>query len=112
VTLQPVGLPVDASVNVMVNGAEPEVGVPLNAATGAAADTLETQRLRRMAAVITQLRLPAFISNLPEQPHDIRKVYPFIPVEIERTHRLVCRDPLHLVEVEHDIGKVQPAVGV
>jgi hypothetical protein len=33
----PIGLPVDASVNVTASGAAPDVGIPLNCATGTAA---------------------------------------------------------------------------
>jgi hypothetical protein len=58
---QPVGLPVDWSVNVTVNGTGPEVGVPLNAATGAAV-TLDTQRQKTRNAAITQMSLFDFIS--------------------------------------------------
>ena len=106
------GLFDDRSVKETGNGAVPERGVPLNATSGAAADTLEKQRQRRKTAAKTQMRLPGFISDLPEQPHNIRKVDPVVPIEIERTDRLVFRDPLHLVEVEHHISKVQAAVTV
>ena len=47
-----------------------------------------------------------------EQRNDIREVDPVIPVQVKRTDRLVCCNPRHLVEVQHDIGKVKPAVGV
>jgi hypothetical protein len=51
-------------VNVTANGAEPEVGVPLNAATGTA-DALETQRQKMSNPAITQIRSFAFISEHP-----------------------------------------------
>jgi hypothetical protein len=60
---QPVGLPVEASVNITCNGTGPEVGVPLNAATWAA-DTPEIQRQRRNTPTITQIKLCDFISDI------------------------------------------------
>jgi hypothetical protein len=61
---QPVGLPVDASVNATVKGTVPETGVPLNAATGAAV-TLETQRQKTSIPVIPQIRPFNFITERP-----------------------------------------------
>ena len=49
---------------------------------------------------------------LPEQLHNIIKVYPGIPVKIKRTHRHICRNPLHLVEHEHDIVEILASVGI
>jgi hypothetical protein len=40
---------------------------------------------------------------LPEQHHNIVEIYPAIAVEIKRTDRLVCHDPLHLVEHEYNV---------
>ena len=50
--------------------------------------------------------------NLPEQLHDIIEIYPAIPIKVERTHWLVRRYPLHLVEHEHDVVEVLAVVGV
>ena len=50
--------------------------------------------------------------NLPEQLHNIVEVNSPVIIEIKRTDWFMCRNPLHLVEVQDDISKVQPAVGV
>ena len=53
-----------------------------------------------------------FISYLPKQLHNIVEIDPPVPVEIKRTDRLIRRNPLHLVEHEHDIVEVLAVVGV
>jgi hypothetical protein len=60
---QPLGLPVDASVNATFNGAVPEVGVPLNAATGAA-DTPEIHRHNNRTPTIMKIKDFDFISDI------------------------------------------------
>jgi hypothetical protein len=59
---QPVGLPVEASVNVTVNGDGPFMGVPVNCATGAAALVELTTSTRQ--TIIKQYRVLPIIINL------------------------------------------------
>jgi hypothetical protein len=55
---QPVGLPVDASVKVTVNGNDPFTGVAVNCATGKAARTIGHNKRTRAIAMMRMDNIP------------------------------------------------------
>jgi hypothetical protein len=84
--VSPVWLSSDTSANGMTTGVEPERGIPPDAAPGITLP-LAIQRLMRIDPIIILTSRFGFISDLPEQTNNIRKVNPAVPVEIECTYR-------------------------
>lgn len=68
VHVQVVGALVVESVNVTVSGAIPEVGVPVNDATGASGDELTVWLPRRMPVPAAQVLLPLYVAVILCEP--------------------------------------------